>query len=148
MHQIANHNKTSTCPFRLSVSPSHARPLFSHCFLLTEWLYHPFLKQNTRSVPVPLWVQQSWGRGTMCRRRESSRWARGWRILWMFNIAIHRSLHHGMKWPRTPVLICEWKKKKRCTMSEEYEKGRDWSLRENRLGTFSHSCFVKNATSL
>lgn len=113
MHQIANHNKTSTCPFRLSVSPSHARPLFSHCFLLTEWLYHPFLKQSTRSVPVPLWVQQSWGMGTMCRRRESSRWARGWRILWMFNIAIHRSLHHGMKWPRTPVLICEWKKKKK-----------------------------------
>lgn len=33
-------------------------------------------------------------------------------------------------------------------MSEEYEKGRDWSLRENGLGTFSHSCFVKNATSL
>lgn len=63
------------------MSPSHARPLFSHCFLLTEWLYalpssqgssnHPFLKQSTRSVPVPLWVQQSWGRGTMYRRRES-----------------------------------------------------------------------------
>lgn len=42
-----------------------------------------------------------------------SGWARGWRILWMFNIAIHRSLHRGMKWPRTPVLICEWKKKKK-----------------------------------